>query len=170
MPKLHALHESSHEQPSYANGSGGRDIKARWRRTLVATMSLVAVLLAHKLCVAQQLWFETPKKDACIREGVREWSAIVTGQNYNGDWVVACQQTTALIEGAQRTSRDCGWNGGRVWGKFDVPDPTCPKQYTVGCGGGGCAVGSTSDAPLGALGVVVAALTLTRLRRRLRSR
>lgn len=76
---------------------------------------------------ATRLWFEPPRDEGCIENSSgRQYAAIITGNNYNGDWIQACRQTTAMIEGTPRKSRDCRWAGTRVWGKFDVPDSTCP--------------------------------------------
>ncbi len=73
-------------------------------------------------------WFETPKRDACIGNGLRQYSAIITGSNYFGDWVAACRSTLARIDGAGHRPFHCGWAVGRVWGKFKVPDASCRTE------------------------------------------
>ncbi len=77
---------------------------------------------------ATEIWFETPKKDQCTTDGKRQWSAIVTGRHYTGDWVAACKSHSATINGVAVRPRQCGWNGGKVWGEFSVDDDTCATK------------------------------------------
>jgi hypothetical protein len=73
-----------------------------------------------------RLWFEDPRRGDCLESGKREYSAIITGQNYDGDWAAACRTTQATIDGRNYASRDCASNADtRVWGKFDVEDASC---------------------------------------------
>ncbi len=69
-----------------------------------------------------------PHSNECQRNGTRHWSAIITGTHYTGDWVTACRQTPINIGGASYIARNCAWNGGRVWGDFDVKDPDCEPR------------------------------------------
>jgi len=80
------------------------------------------------------LRFLEPVKEGCSPGliGMRQYAAIITGDASPPDWVRACRQTTVTIDGAARSSRNCAWAGGRVWGKFDVPDPTCGVPPQLG--------------------------------------
>lgn len=92
--------------------------------------SAIALVLASASAVvaAQTLYFLPERAEQCIGDGTRQYAAIITGSGYSGDWVAACRRTTAFIKGADRTSRNCQWAGGRVWGKFNVPDETCATR------------------------------------------
>ncbi len=86
-------------------------------------MALGIVMSVAGTARAQPRW-EVPRRGNCSGDGHREFSAIITG-DYHGDWVDACKATANQINGSSYSARDCGWNGGRVWGKFDVRDGSC---------------------------------------------
>jgi len=86
---------------------------------------LLGLVLLTSPCSAQQLFFQTPRAGSCTTDGHREYSAIIDGRGYSGDWVRACEVTKAVIAGHEVASRNCGWSWGRVWGQFDVPDSSC---------------------------------------------
>lgn len=46
--------------------------------------------------------WDTPKKDGCLEEGYRQWSAILRDIPANHDWKRACQRTRITIEGVDR--------------------------------------------------------------------
>ena len=90
-----------------------------------------APIVAIQLTVASpsfsyELFFQTPKQDNCVADGIRQWSAIIDGRGYYGDWVEACRQTKAEINGVAFPALNCGWQAdSRVWGQFRVPDASC---------------------------------------------
>jgi hypothetical protein len=90
-----------------------------------AAMSALLALLSGAAASAQDLFFQAPQRGSCSGDGVRQFAAIIDGHNFHGDWVQACRMTRAEINGQLFPSRNCGWNGGRVWGQFDVPDSSC---------------------------------------------
>src|SRR5262249_2672373 len=75
-----------------------------------------------------ETWWETPKHDACTTEAHRQWSAIITGRNYAGDWLDACRSTPLRVGSTTYHARKCSWNGGRVWGEFDISDESCAAK------------------------------------------
>jgi len=96
-------------------------------KTIASLLACAIWLLATQTtAVAYDLFFDAPKKDDCLADGVRQWSAIIDGRGYYGDWVAACQTTSAEIEGNSYSALNCGWQAdSRVWGQFRVPDPSC---------------------------------------------
>jgi hypothetical protein len=78
---------------------------------------------------ATKLYFDTAQPRECVQyNSKRVYAAIITGENYNGQWVQACAETRAVINGKSYQSRDCGRAADtRIWGLFDVDDPTCPE-------------------------------------------
>lgn len=105
--------------------------------------------------------FDAPKDDGCIREGVRGFSAIITGYDPGGNWTSACMTTALDLAGVLRTPVRCSTQAdSRVWGAFEVPDPTCPKVTRVGPG---CA---TSEPQSGSLVAFAIILAVRQLRRR----
>src|SRR5690349_7258876 len=97
-------------------------------KTLLTRGALALLLSLTAQAFGQDLFFETPRRGDCSRDGFRQFAAIIDGRNYFGDWVQACRVTKAEINGQLFASRNCDWNGGRVWGQFDVPDGSCATQ------------------------------------------
>jgi hypothetical protein len=95
-------------------------------RRAVASLLAMWALATPEMAVAYDLFFDTPKRDQCVADGVRQWSAIIDGRGYRGDWVDACRLTRAEINGNTFPALNCGWQAdSRVWGQFQVPDQSC---------------------------------------------
>mgnify|MGYP003694812175 CR=1 FL=1 len=56
---------------------------------------------------------------------IRQWSAIIDGRGYYGDWVEGCRQTKAQIGNATYPALNCGWAGFPGLGSIHVPDTSC---------------------------------------------
>lgn len=73
-----------------------------------------------------KLSFLAPQAGECLANGARLYAASITGENYSGNWVEACRNTSAEINGTPYPSRNCSEHADRrVWGEFEVADPTC---------------------------------------------
>jgi hypothetical protein len=84
--------------------------------------------VADDSCVSRT-WFQDPQRKQCEGlTGTRRWAAIITGQNYKGDWVAACKNTSVTIGGSvvRALPGTCAWSGGRVWGEFSTRGDDCP--------------------------------------------
>jgi hypothetical protein len=67
-----------------------------------------------------------------LRNGLRQYSAILWDVPAGQSWEEACSTTPAIIEGQQFSGATrCINTGFNMWGQFDVPDPDCPPERRV---------------------------------------
>lgn len=73
--------------------------------------------------------WDRPKKDACLANGNRQWSAILRNIPAGKDATRACHETTISIGGgAARHAVKCTQMIDGMWGEFQVYDKSC-KPY-----------------------------------------
>jgi len=97
-----------------------------------ASIDLILATLPALLGVsARAASWEAPQAGECIREGIRQYSAIVTGSKpASQSWEDACRSNPLPLIQQAFQAYNCGWRWGRVWGDFDVPDSSCsPSLY-----------------------------------------
>lgn len=70
-----------------------KSLKARRLNGLstIRILALGVLLSVSSSAFAQELFFQIPKPENCSGDGVRQWSAIIDGRGYFGDWVEACK-------------------------------------------------------------------------------
>ena len=70
-------------------------------------------------------WQSPYRRETCNGLGLRQYAALLRGENHVGDWKVPCLNTLLNVEGKSVKAQRCDQHPDGHWGVFQVPDTSC---------------------------------------------